>query len=66
MTFGLEGGGSANISLVDNTFRQSTPTITPPGGNAVPLPPAVWTGLTTLSLMGAVMLKRKGRVVFGL
>ena len=61
-------GGTATIGAVDNTFVQTTPGGGPgpgPGGSAVPLPPAAWTGLSTLALLAAGRLKRKARSVLG-
>ena len=59
-----ETGGTATISLVDNTFRQSGNTVVPPG-TVVPIPPAAWTGITTLGLIGAASMKRKLRTLIG-
>lgn len=55
---GIGDGGTATINLVDNTFQQTgTQPMT-----AVPLPPAAWMALSTLSL-GALIGSR--RRIFG-
>jgi hypothetical protein len=56
---GVGDGGTATISLVDNTFQQS------PGTQpmtAVPLPPAAWMALSTLGLGALVSGRRR---IFG-
>jgi len=47
--------GVATISLVDQTFQQNLP----PPPPAVPLPPAVWTALSTLGLGALAPIRRR-------
>ena len=61
ITLGSTQGAFADATLVINGIADDgTP---PPGGNPIPLPPAVWAGLVTLAGMGAGMTFKGARKI---